>query len=465
MSNAIDYALKAVANYPVAAGAMRSTENRADDFGGNGLTAKLAGIGMDPTARAYADRKLDEYWLLNRDKLLAGTSYFYATAFVDQGFATAAGDREVIIGSGYHAAVYAAGRVQRGFPKPVVLEQSLHPGGVFAGTTVPTFYLNSRNSAGKLGVPADRANLNYLPGAGLQVSHFARSEWPTNTEMAFAIRVALAQFAHVIPGVQVSDVIPSVLETGDKTLTIETTIPAAGATLKAGRVIDARGMGDQEKEPGQFVLSFQQFLQRMELPWPLRGLRRVAVIGGGDSGKCAVESLLGIAPRSGLSSSELDEVQTIDWYSPTLPDTCERWREGVRGRYQAIGAHLKRDRRGGTRLLVVNSPLEGRALSLSDGAVVDGRMYDLVVSCVGNYKRSPMPTLDGSWVRFPGGEVAEGLARKCAEGDEAYQVGPAANLPLSSSELRDFGAEIKVAMFRTGWRTAALAATLGEPGR
>jgi hypothetical protein len=73
-------------------------------------------------------------------------------------------DREVIIGAGFHAAVYAATRVLSGFPKPLVVERGHRAGGTFAMTDRPTFYLNSRNRPGGGGLAGDQGtSLNYLP--------------------------------------------------------------------------------------------------------------------------------------------------------------------------------------------------------------------------------------------------------------------------------------------------------------
>jgi hypothetical protein len=95
--------------------------------------------------------------------------------------------------------VYAAVRVLCGYPKPLVLERDERAGGTFAMTARPTFYLNSRNRGGGAGLAGDqKSSLNYLPGAPIQAANVSMMEYQTNTDMAFVIRLALAQFADVV---------------------------------------------------------------------------------------------------------------------------------------------------------------------------------------------------------------------------------------------------------------------------
>src|SRR5262249_54898643 len=148
--------------------------------------------------------------------------------------------------------------------------------------------------------------------------------------------------------------------------------------VAAGRVIDARGLGEPSGAAvanTSTILTFPQFMQRMAGMWPLRGVRRVAVIGGGDSARCAVESLLGIAPQPFLAAAARDSVQRVDWFSDDLPTSCEGWQQRIRGRYQALGRYLRPDRLGAQRLTVL--PRRARPVALPGAALIDGRSYDL----------------------------------------------------------------------------------------
>jgi hypothetical protein len=434
--------LTAVASTPAACEGMRAMMERRSDFP-HVLAAQLTGIALDPAGRDFADRFLDTYWSdEDRRRQLLDSR----------------GDgREVIIGSGYHAAVYAATRVLAGFPKPLVLERGRRVGGTFAMTTRPVFYLNSRNRPGGPGLAGDQgASLNFLPGAPIQAANVSTTEYQTNTDMAFVIRLALAQFADVVPGAGVTFVGES--DSDGVAVDID-----GGRSVTAGRVIDARGLGDpdgQNLANGTTVVTFAQFMQRMAGRWPLRGLRRVAVVGGGDAGKCAVESLLGIAPQPCMAAAALDRVDRIDWYAEDLPTSCDGWQQNIRGRYQAIGRHLRADRNGARRLTV--TARRARTAALPDMVLIDGRAYDLVVLCTG-YRQSIIQGLGGNeaYETYTVSGVGPVASRSYAL--PVFRVGPHARLSLTRQELVEGIGDLPgnaVAMFRLGTKTAALAATL-----
>jgi hypothetical protein len=432
--------LRTVAVHQKPSDALLAMVERESEFA-TALEARLTGVALDPRARKIADEFLDADWSdeTHQEQVLrAGSS-----------------GREVIIGSGFHAAVYAAIRVLSGHPRPLVLERSARAGGTFAMTATPTFYLNSRNRAGGAGLAGDqRASLNYLPGAPIQAANTSMLEYQTNTDMAFVVRLALAQFAQVVSNAAVTAV--SQYAAGAQ-IGIEGRDP-----VLAGRVIDARGLGDpiaDNHADGTVIVTFPQFMHRMAGRWPLRGARRVAVIGGGDSAKCAVESLLGIAPQPLMAAAALDSVDRVDWYSDNLPTTCEEWQQEVRGRYQAIGRHLRPDRFGVRQLTVISR--RARPVALPGVGLVEGRAYDLVVVCTGNRE-----------VAIDGLEAASFYEYTISNGDvvarvdyalPAYRIGPHARLPFTQQELEDGIADIPAnadSMFRTANKTAALAATL-----
>src|SRR5262245_28364814 len=132
--------LDSVAQARLRSTGMKAMMERESEFT-NPTQAKLTGIALDPLGREFAEETLDGYWsdiVLQRRALEFGGP-----------------GREVIIGSGFHTAVYAAIRVLSGYPKPLVLERNDRVGGVFAVTARPTFYLNSRNRPGQLGLAGD----------------------------------------------------------------------------------------------------------------------------------------------------------------------------------------------------------------------------------------------------------------------------------------------------------------------
>jgi hypothetical protein len=272
--------------------------------------------------------------------------------------------------------------------------------------------------------------------------------------MAFVIRLALALFADVVTNITVASVY------GDPT-GAEIDI-AQGGPLSAGRVIDARGLGDPNNADvinGTTILSFAQFMQRMAGMWPLRGVRRVAVVGGGDSAKCAVEALLGLGPQPFMAAAALDHVDRVDWYSDDLPASCKQWQKQIRGRYQGIGRYLRSDRFGIRRLNLVGR--RAQPVALPGTALIDGRTYDLVVCCTGNRETSINGLQIGSFDQYA---IADGnaIARRHFN-LPAFRIGPHAQLPFTAREQADGIADVAanaVSMFRTASKTATLAATL-----
>src|SRR6266545_6944351 len=173
-STQIESILTAVALRPAASAGMQAMMQRESEFP-SPLAASLTGIALDPPGREFADQVLDANW---SDEPRQQNALSFSST-----------DREVIIGSGFHAAVYAATRVLSGYPKPLVLERNARAGGTFAMTARPTFYLNSRNRAGSGGLAGDQgARLNYLPGAPIQAANVSMVEYQTNTDMLTELR-------------------------------------------------------------------------------------------------------------------------------------------------------------------------------------------------------------------------------------------------------------------------------------
>lgn len=435
---------------------------RVNDFSGE-LEMQLAGIAMVPEARDYMTERLTQYWDEPASRSLAGLDLT---------------GREVIIGGGYHAAVYCASRVRAGFPRPVVLERGTGEavGGAFAMSMQPVFRLNSRSRPGPAGLPDQDKALNYIPGGIIQPGMLSSEEYSDNAIMAWAIRVTLAQFADVYCGVTVTGINGGPGGSGSASgLSLKT---SAGRLL-AGRVLDARGCGDaredaQQAANGTTILTFPQMMARMGRMFPLRGMRQVAVIGSGNSGLCAAESLLGIAPGNS-SAIGLDYVTRVDLYVKALPgtspeQTCSEFRKAQRGRYIRIAQFLRGNKSNpSTRLRIMPSSERAMASALPDGALVRERTYDMAVLATG----FRLPVLDDP---FGYTDVRAGTGRTTGTGTilarrafpfQSYRIGPAAGIEFSNAEVAAGVAEVtanRVAMFRLGPRTAALASMLPAPG-
>lgn len=424
-------------------------KSRESEFGGP-LEMRLAALALDPISRNSLNERLDDLWT-RRDRARK------AEAAVDAVYVD-----EIVIGSGFHAAIYSAVRRLGGNEQPVILESTGQVGGAVAVANRPVFFMNSRNRPGNLGLPSDNQALNYIPGAPLQPAMLGQSEYQTNADVALAIRLTLAQYAEVITNATVNEVI---FDPGTEYVYLVLT--EQGDTFRAKRVIDARGLGTpnaNDAADGQAILTFPQFMQRMARPFPVRGITRAAVIGNGDSARCAIESLLGIAPEPFMSSTGLDYVRRIDWYAEGVSNNCADFLASERPRYQRIAKYLRANGYEETRLRVL--PERGRAERILDTVAVNERTYDIAIMATGNRLRE-IPGIRDYALEYTGSPEARGpliLGRK-ESGRPLYQVGPAADIPFSDTELANGLDRIpanRVAMFRLANRTASLAKNVEE---
>lgn len=450
LSPVIAGALDEISDRKRAGAGMRAMMERANEFASPN-TMRLAGAAMTADGREALNSALDAEWAKARlpEEIPA----------------------EVIIGAGFHAADYCIQRAKMGKPKPVVLDiaDAAHIGGTFAVSRTGAWWLNSENRAGMLGLPAEGDALNYLPGAMLQAADFDGREFTDNASMALPIRLALAQYARVVPGVKVNRIagVGSSLR-----LDVEGNTDGQ-ERFYIGRVIDARGCGVQnnsELADGERVLTFLQLMAKADQAFPTRGMRRVAIIGGGNSALCAAEFLFGIGPSNGMRSMNLDAQPKVDIYagSSGLPSFSEQYRRnatasgGTRGRYLRLSSYLPSDENPRAYNDLNILPERGDVARAGDTVYVNGCAYTHVIICTGFSVPQLVPSefdYDSTFVTKGGRQIA----RRFGSRREAYAVGPAADLPFSASERRfEFAsvADNQVAMFRLAGPTAQLAASL-----
>lgn len=405
--------------------------------------ALVSGLALDPIGRPIMEESLGMYADVLRD----------LPTEVD----------ELIIGSGAHGAIYAAVRNQKFGTKPLVLERSPRFGGTFAMTMKSSFYLNSRNRPGPVGAPGTRDALNVIPGAMMQPSDIGGSEYQANADLGLVIRMTLAMNA-VVRMANVEYVVkqgPRWLVTTDR------------GTVATKRVIVATGIGKPQTLPGapfdnRLVYSYDQFMARFDREmFPLRGLGRVAVIGGGDSGKTVVEALTGYGPQFGGSVASLDYVTRIDWYGIEKDMSKDRWLVCNRTRYKPLAALFPNGVNDNSR--VRGFGLVADIFTTYDAVQIEGRPYDTVIVCVG-FQESTWRSMIG----FTAGEEvrarpfkAEGSTTslgRATDGRDVIVVGPACRLEFETpGDPEPRIAENAVALFRLAPRTATLAALLPTP--
>lgn len=405
--------------------------------------AMLAGIGVQQRTRRYMDEVLADRWAAPWSPPLTAD--------------------EVVVGSGPHALIYAAVRAAKGV-RVIMLEKSKWAGGSFACSKGPSFWLNSRNRPGDLGVPGQGLGLNVLPGCPIQPSMIGGGEYQTNEELAWVIRANLMMLGiEVHTGVKVKSIEPKGDGKDRKYRLILKGEGLLATFIDAKRVILATGLGDPavglsgSSKPDR-LLTFTQFMAKMDDPFPLRGMNRVAVVGSGDSGKTAIEALLGQGPTTGMSVAALDYPETIDWYGCAYT-TQDEWCAANRGRYNRIGAALK------SRINPVPSS-QVAANAGFESVQIGPKTYDWAIDCTGyqGVTKLDRDSRTGPYL-INGRQVARRVIAPSSSGidtDEVYSVGPAARIQISGTDQRAVPAFLQIpdnsaSIFRYAPLTAALA--------
>jgi hypothetical protein len=458
---------KTIARTPYVGDGIKMMLERKNDFR-NPTAALLAGITIEGAALRMFEDALDAAWTLPKP----------ITAKIgprSQGF------EEVVIGGGQQAAIYCAIRVQSGYPRPLVLEAEDRVGGVFATAKSATFYLNSRNRPGESSVPGQPGALNALPGSIVQPSDLGGEEYQTDAQMAVAIRTALAMYADVRTKSRVMDVrFGSFGRDGDKNRNHQLILDD-GTIVNAGRVVLATGLGKPivlGREPGAMVMSdriltYTDFLRRLDQPFPLRGMERVAVVGAGDSGRTVIEALCGQGPGAKSSVASVDWPQQIDWYGLDV-FTKSDFERCNRSRYKGIGRLLPRstdaDSQRMARVISVYDRDNGGGLRPSqlipgyNCVYVNERSYDHVIVCTGFERKSTALPLRLQPFLINGRQVGFNSV-----GNSIVTIGPCMDVPISSMEVNALGAgvaevnENSAALFRYAQRTAQAAMFLPPP--
>lgn len=472
--------VKEIARMPYVKEGVEMMLLRSADFR-NPTAALLAGIMIDSTAHRMFEKGLDEKWPRVEKKIMSAD--------------------EVVVGAGFHAAVYCAVRGQMGYAPPLVLEANERVGGIFATSTSPTFYLNSRNRPGDSSVPGQPGSLNVLPGSIVQPSDLGGAEYQTDAEMALTIRVTLAMNATVRTRSRVMSIIYGSFVDEEGTSRNHELLLEDGTVIRANRVVIATGLGkpivlDGTAGGGEMrmtdrVMTYTDFLRRLDQPFPFRGMERVAVIGAGDSGKTVIEALCGQGPGRHGSVASLDWMQTIDWYGLNVRFRKE-FEECNRSRYRGIGRLLtpaiervigydEDEGEDSTELFAVpsytsrvrstfsNSGRSEKASQIVPGyncVYVNERPYDHVIVCTGfRSENVPLPFQLPLDVLSVNGRA---IGRKTPN-NTIVTIGPAYPLETSSMEGQAYGQgtpfirENNAALFRYAQRTAQVAMFLPEP--
>lgn len=436
-------------------------------LGGSGFDPVLAAIAANPRSRALFDVAMD--------RSVTADSNFLKKRLKESPRFTP----EVIIGSGVHAAVYASTKVFAGGSPPLVIERRERPGGAFALARRAVFSLNSRNRPENLNErrrPGTPGPLNSEVGGLLQPSDISAQEYQTQADQAFVTRVNLIMNARLLVNTKITEIRRS---NGEGRYMI---FLSGLSRIFTNRIIIASGVGEptigfnvRGDCPG--LMSFDEFVEEVGDPnnlFPLRGYRNVAVVGANDSGKVAIEYLLGQAGDQALSVASLDTVERINWIGQERVFK-EEYEEANRSRYKGIGRFMPREGNSGYYFRVLPQP--GKAILATPegdgtrlrwrrpGGFEQSKVFDHVIVCTG-FADQMDTLLEGLTLNEESVESGGKIVGRKLVDEQVYKVGPAAKLAVGDIERRDVPVFEKlpdnsVAVFRYSELTASLARSIG----
>ena len=336
---------------------------------------------------------------------------------------------ELVIGSGAHSANFCSTLATlRPDRLPLVVEQRPSLGGQFASPAGSAWSMNSRSrplSADRRSRPGTGEGLNSLGAyAPVQEADLSGQSYAPQSAIGQAIRLSLFLSAHALTGIRYMGydinyegsrkelgLRPEPVPKGRYLVTLQSVGTGEKRVLAVDNLIHTGGLGKpsiafrdaksrlaaQEEQTKLLsgetprYLAFGDFMARLADPavvFPLRGLEKVIVVGKGDSGKVAVEALLGYSPAGGKTVHTLDRVKEVVWLGQSS-QTREQFLTCERPRYHLLATEFPGD--GDTPRASRITPIASRAARFvveGDKAVIftpDGTRYDadLVVDCTG----------------------------------------------------------------------------------
>jgi hypothetical protein len=285
---------------------------------------------------------------------------------------------EAIIGTGPHASIYARTREQFAPERQIVaFEERNRSGGQFAEYQYNVFSLNSRNRPElpeEKHRPGKQNALNtFGPHSVVHPADLSHKTYQGQTVIADSARINMFFAGTAFTGIELVSIKPVSTNENDGLLVEvvdrDPQSPSFEAieTVRIGRLIIAGGLGyertgfadddditqsilDESKFESSVgvlprVASFTEFTKYLgsEInPYPLKGIKKVVVSGGGDSAYVTIGMILGYEFELGLTSAQLDRVEEVIWIGQDIPSK-ERFIECNRARYHQIGLEFPRE--------------------------------------------------------------------------------------------------------------------------
>lgn len=323
----------------------------------------------------------------------------------------------LVVGSGPQAQIFVSELAQAKpelVPSTAVIDKSTSVGGTFRNIDGMNFRLNSRTrpQTDERPVPGTTSNLNTLAPGVVTLPDMATEVYPAADTLGRAIRIN-----HALNGNQVGlglelvavapDTSPESTQLPGKVSVVVRDAEGIEFTIRTDSLVATSGVGEpklsrfttetrdlikelqKKRDAGEQtpVMSYADFYKWMsEKRFPLEGIKRVAVIGAGDSGRTAVGTLLGYEPRPDGSVIQVDTVEKLDWYGQTS-NNDRAFIERTRLRYGQLALELPRRQNNLRASRVESFEVKPANLSLVDDGKVrvsdTGNVYDLVVIATG----------------------------------------------------------------------------------
>lgn len=390
----------------------------------------------------------------------------------------------VIIGAGTHGSIIAARlRAENPDARIIAVEQADMLGGQFRKYgTRSTFFINSRNhrpqNNGKSALPGRAGNLNtFGEKAPVQTTDISSETYPTNLELGHTSAINQYLSAETVLGVTAESVDA---ETGD--VTVRDTSTNEVYSLRGSKIVMTTGLGEREtptQTPG--LMTAEELLSHFgnsENEFPMQDFvdKKIAIIGGGDSGRICAELFTRLAPKDayGRSVTQLGGPDSISWYGTDFSNRDEFCATN-RPRYQQLASFIADPSRLGDGIRAFKRRVKGitpasRGIQLTDVNDISEGVFDVVIDArtLPNPKDIPSQITNArfrpvlNYLKTSAGISELGLA---TDNGRVYLAGPAAQSRLNTNERSTYSNKIgenTVAIWANSARSEEIAQEIGK---
>lgn len=361
----------------------------------------------------------------------------------------------LVIGSGPNAAAFVSSLQAENPDQDILVLDRGRLGGQFASYgNEEIFDLNSRTRPSNWTaseVAGEAGNINPLGyNAVLQLPDITGKQYAGQNDIADAVRTNIILSSNVGVGIEVQavsqdevtgkiTVFVRTIENPDKTYEINPSSVVLATGLGAHKQFDVEQALHEVNEESGFApyMTSADFMKtlgtkkaRGEL-FPLKGMKKVAVIGAGDSGKIVLEQLLGQSSVD-IGPAQAGRVESVVWFGSDA-ESKQAYLQSSRARYAKIGAEINARGYSTVNQRVFTSSAKVRASDINrfgDKASIIGNTFDLVIDARG-YDNAVYDLVDSPAFN----DVANFLPNGRRLGQDIYVIGPAAELTFMQTRL------------------------------